>query len=57
MLRRIPTPASSTIRLEPPYERNGSGTPVSGANPITAKRLIIDVTSTIEVKPATRILP
>ena len=31
MLRRIPTEASSTTRLEPPYETNGSGIPVSGA--------------------------
>jgi hypothetical protein len=35
----------------------GSGTPVSGASPITAKRLIVAVMRTIEVSPATRILP
>jgi hypothetical protein len=27
-------------RLEPPYETNGSGIPVSGARPSTAARLI-----------------
>jgi hypothetical protein len=40
MLRRMPTQASATTRLEPPYETNGSGIPVSGASPITAARLI-----------------
>ena len=33
MLRRIPTPARRTIKLDPPYETNGSGIPVSGAIP------------------------
>ena len=28
------------MRLEPPYETNGSGIPVSGAMPSTAARLI-----------------
>jgi hypothetical protein len=40
MLRRMPTAASTTTRLEPPYETNGSVIPVSGAAPITAARLI-----------------
>ena len=40
MLRRMPTAASSTTRLDPPYETNGSGIPVSGATPITAAMLI-----------------
>jgi hypothetical protein len=40
MLRRIPTQARPITRLEPPYETNGSGIPVSGARPITAARLI-----------------
>src|SRR5690348_18508551 len=31
--------SSSTIRFELPYETNGSGTPVKGARPITAKKL------------------
>jgi len=30
-------PASITIRLLDPYETKGSGTPVSGASPSTAK--------------------
>jgi hypothetical protein len=40
MLRRMPTEKSSTTRLEPPYETNGRGIPVSGANPRTAARLM-----------------
>jgi hypothetical protein len=36
MLRRMPTDASPTTRLDPPYETNGNGTPVRGARPITA---------------------
>jgi hypothetical protein len=40
MLRRTPTDARSTTRLDPPYDTNGSGIPVSGATPITAARLI-----------------
>ena len=39
MLRRMPTDRSATTRLEPPYETNGSGIPVSGASPRTAARL------------------
>src|SRR5262249_49361935 len=31
-------PSTSTTRLEPPYETNGSGIPVSGASPSTAAR-------------------
>ena len=34
-----PIAASSTTRFELPYETNGSGTPVSGAMPSTAKKL------------------
>jgi hypothetical protein len=40
-LRRSPVDASITRRLEFPYETNGSGTPVSGASPMTANRLTI----------------
>ena len=40
MLRRTPTPTSITTRLEPPYETNGSGIPVSGARPSAAAMLI-----------------
>jgi hypothetical protein len=39
MLRRMPTEASITTRLEPPYDTNGSGMPVSGARPMTALTL------------------
>src|SRR6266540_1844810 len=41
MLRRTPTEASETMRLEPPYETNGSVIPVSGARPTTAARLTL----------------
>jgi len=47
-----PIEASTTSRLEDPDEMNGSGTPVSGARPRTAKTLssawlrISDVTPT-----------
>ena len=57
MLRRTPTPTSITTRLEPPYETNGSGIPVSGASPITAARLIAACPQTSAVKPAASRLP
>ena len=57
MLRRIPTEASSTTRLEPPYERNGSGIPVSGAMPITAQMLTAAWPQTSTVRPAASRLP
>jgi hypothetical protein len=52
MLSSRPVEASITRRLEFPYETNGSGTPVSGASPMTAKRLTIAWIRTIEVRPA-----
>ena len=52
MLRRIPTPASSTTRLEPPYERNGSGIPVNGAAPMTARMFTAACPQTSTVSPA-----
>jgi hypothetical protein len=57
MLRTIPTEASSTTRLEPPYDRNGSGIPVSGAIPITAAMLIAACPATRIVSPAASRLP
>jgi hypothetical protein len=57
MLRTIPTAASSTTRLEPPYERKGSGIPVSGATPITAAVLITAWPQTSTVMPAARRFP
>jgi len=44
-------------RLEPPYETNGSGIPVSGASPSTAARLIAACPQTSAVIPAARRLP
>ena len=35
----MPTDASMTTRLVPPYDTRGSGIPVSGATPTTAARL------------------
>jgi len=52
MLRRTPTPTSITTRLEPPYETNGSGIPVSGATPIAAAMLIAACPHTSAVIPA-----
>ena len=52
MLRRTPTPASMMTRLEPPYETNGSGIPVSGATPIAAAMLIAAWPQTSAVIPA-----
>jgi len=40
------------MRLEPPYERNGSGIPVSGAAPTTAAMLIAACPQTRAVMPA-----
>ena len=40
------------MRLEPPYERNGSGIPVSGAAPTTAAMLIAACPQTSAVTPA-----
>lgn len=41
MFNSSPTAASIINMLELPYETNGSGTPVRGARPRTAKRLIV----------------
>ena len=49
--------ARRTIRLEPPYETNGSGIPVSGAIPSTAARLIAAWPQTRDVSPAARSFP
>lgn len=57
MLRRIPTPASPTTRLEPPYETNGRVIPVSGAMPITAAMLISAWPQTSVVMPAASRFP
>jgi hypothetical protein len=57
MLRRMPTETSSTTRLEPPYETNGSGIPVSGAIPRTAARLMQAWQQTSAVRPAASRLP
>ena len=46
-----PMPPSSTIRFELPYEMNGSGTPVSGASPITAKKFRVAWQRMIDVIP------
>ena len=48
----MPTDASSTTRLEPPYETNGSGIPVSGATPSTAAKLTAACAQTSDVIPA-----
>jgi hypothetical protein len=53
----MPTQASATTRLDPPYETNGSGIPVSGASPITAARLIAACPQTSAVSPAASRLP
>jgi hypothetical protein len=57
MLRSTPTERSETIRLEPPYETNGSGIPVSGASPSTAARLIAAWPLISAVIPAARRFP
>lgn len=44
-------------RLEPPYERKGSGIPVSGAMPITAATLTAAWPQTSTVKPQASSLP
>jgi hypothetical protein len=51
MLRRTPTAASITTRLDPPYETNGSGIPVNGATPIAAAMLIAACPQTSAVIP------
>ena len=45
-------PVSSTIRLLFPYEMNGSGTPVRGSTPSTAKKLTVAWIRITEVMPA-----
>lgn len=42
---------SMIIRFAPPYEMNGSGTPVSGAMPITAKKFSSAWQATMLVMP------
>ena len=44
-------------RLDPPYDTNGSGMPVSGASPSTAARLIAACPHTSAVMPAARRFP
>jgi hypothetical protein len=53
----MPTERSATTRLEPPYETNGSGIPVSGASPSTAARLIAACPQTSAVMPAASRFP
>ena len=57
MLRRTPIPASSTTRLEPPYETNGRGIPVSGAIPSAAARSTAACPETSAVMPAASSFP
>ena len=57
MLRRIPTAPSATIRLDPPYETNGSVIPVSGAIASTAARLIAACPQMRTVSPAASSFP
>jgi hypothetical protein len=45
------------MRLEPPYETNGSGIPVSGASPSTAARLMAAWPVTRAVIPAASRFP
>jgi hypothetical protein len=47
----MPTDASITHMLVGAYEMNGSGTPVSGANPSTTKMLRIPWQRISEVSP------
>ena len=44
-------------RLEPPYETNGSGIPVSGASPSTAAMLTAACPQMSAVTPAARRFP
>ncbi len=53
----MPTEASRTRRLEPPYETNGSGIPVSGATPSTAARFTAAWPQTSDVSPAASRFP
>lgn len=46
-----PMATSITTRFAPPYEMNGNGTPVSGAMPITAKKLSRAWQAIIDVMP------
>ena len=45
-------PPMSTIRFELPNDRKGSGTPVSGARPMTANRLSAAWQTISDVMPA-----
>ena len=47
-----PIAPSSTTRLLAPYEMNGSGTPVSGISPRTAKKFSVAWHRISEVMPA-----
>jgi hypothetical protein len=48
---------SAAIRLDPPYEMNGSVMPVSGAIASTAARLIAACPQMRTVRPAARSFP
>lgn len=53
----MPTDASATTRLEPPYDTKGSGIPVNGAIPITALTLTAAWPQTSAVIPVARSFP
>jgi len=52
-----PTAQSITSRLLFPYDTNGSGTPVSGASPMTANRFTTAWVRTSAVSPVASSLP
>ena len=52
MFNSSPVVASRTTRLVPPDEMNGSGTPVTGAIPMTAHTLSSAWHMIIPVRPA-----
>jgi hypothetical protein len=57
MFNNIPTAANIMIKLDPPYDTNGSGTPVKGMSATIALRLITVCSDIHDVTPIASNLP
>ena len=50
----IPIPIRLVIRLDPPYDKKGRVTPVTGIKPMTTDRFIVTWTNSWKVRPKDR---
>ena len=56
MFKMIPIATKLVRRLEPPYDKKGKVTPVTGIKPITTDKFIITCTINWKVKPKAKYL-